>query len=346
MAACPGPCGVDTSAVQAETRYARSGDVSIAYQVLGDGPFDLVFVPGVVSNVEYEWNDPLWADFQRTLASFSRLILFDKRGQGLSDRVADLPTLEQRMDDVRAVMDAAGSERAAIFGISEGGPMADPLRGDLSGAGVRPRPLPNVAPPRSGSGLAARASAGSMAGDHRRPRAPLGHARLRGRRDTRPESRLRRRRAMAGLLRELPPHEREPRAAAALMQMSINYDVRPVLPAVAVPTLVLHREGDTAFGQVPDGSRFMAERIPGAQFALLPGGNHFPWLGESEPVLRETNAFLEEAWQSAAWEDAEPESRPRDGARTPRRARSSSRAPSRTSSPAPASPSRTVAATS
>ena len=111
-------------AVQPETRYAKSGDVSIAYQIVGEGPFDLVFVPGFVSNVEYEWNDPLWADFHRRLASFSRLIMFDKRGTGLSDRVADLPTLETRMDDVRAVMDAAGSERAAVFGISEGGPMA------------------------------------------------------------------------------------------------------------------------------------------------------------------------------------------------------------------------------
>ena len=108
----------------AETRYARSGDVHIAYQVVGEGPFDLVFVPGFVSNVEAIWESPARARFFRRLASFSRLILFDKRGTGLSDRTSQIFTLEQRMDDVRAVMDAAGSERAALFGISEGGPMS------------------------------------------------------------------------------------------------------------------------------------------------------------------------------------------------------------------------------
>jgi len=108
-----------------ETRYARSGDLSIAYQVIGDGPLDLVYVPGWVSNIETAWEDPHVSRFLERLVSFSRLILFDKRGTGLSDRVPinELPTLEQRMDDVRAVMDAAGSERAALFGASEGGVM-------------------------------------------------------------------------------------------------------------------------------------------------------------------------------------------------------------------------------
>src|SRR5580658_5873165 len=104
------------------TRYAKSGEVNIAYQVTGKGPLDLIYVPGWVSNVEYAWEEPSYARFLRRLASFSRLILFDKRGTGLSDRVPanELPTLEQRMDDLRAVLDAAGSERAAIFSISEG----------------------------------------------------------------------------------------------------------------------------------------------------------------------------------------------------------------------------------
>src|SRR5574342_913221 len=106
-----------------ETKYARSGEVNIAYQIVGDGSRDLVFVMGWVSHLDYFWQEPTFARFLRRLASFARLILFDKRGTGLSDRVADLPTLEQRMDDVRAVMDAAGSERAALLGISEGGPM-------------------------------------------------------------------------------------------------------------------------------------------------------------------------------------------------------------------------------
>src|SRR3954466_11979207 len=111
--------------MQPETQYAKSGDVHIAYQVVGDGPIDLVYVPGWISHVEYLWELPATARALQRLASFSRLILFDKRGTGLSDRVpeAALPTLEQRMDDVRAVMDAVGSERAALFGASEGGPM-------------------------------------------------------------------------------------------------------------------------------------------------------------------------------------------------------------------------------
>src|SRR2546429_4524647 len=108
-----------------ETRYARSGDLNIAYQVTGDGPRDLVYVPGWVSNIEMMWEEPAMVHFLERLASFSRLILFDKRGTGLSDRVADtqLPTLEQRMDDVRSVCDAVGSKRAALFGVSEGAPM-------------------------------------------------------------------------------------------------------------------------------------------------------------------------------------------------------------------------------
>src|SRR5436305_274536 len=109
-----------------ETRYAKSGDIHIAYQIVGDGPLDLVYVPGWVSHVEYQWESPAFARALQRLASFTRLIIFDKRGTGLSDRVPEsaLPTLEQRMDDVRAVMDAAGSERAALYGDSEGGPMS------------------------------------------------------------------------------------------------------------------------------------------------------------------------------------------------------------------------------
>src|ERR1700676_4221712 len=109
-----------------QTRYAKSGDVHIAYQVVGTGPVDLVFVQGWVTNVELWWEEPRWASFYERLASFSRLILFDKRGTGLSDRgsVRGVPTLEERMDDVRAVMDAVGSDAAFVLGLSEGGPMS------------------------------------------------------------------------------------------------------------------------------------------------------------------------------------------------------------------------------
>ncbi|MHC4707795.1 MAG: alpha/beta fold hydrolase, partial [Planctomycetota bacterium] len=106
-----------------DTKYAKSGDINIAYQVIGESPFDLVLVPGWVSHIEYAWEQPLFAKFLHRLASFCRLIILDRRGTGLSDPVAQLPTLEQRMDDIRAVMDAAGSERATLFGISESGPM-------------------------------------------------------------------------------------------------------------------------------------------------------------------------------------------------------------------------------
>jgi pimeloyl-ACP methyl ester carboxylesterase len=107
-----------------ETLYALSGDVAVAYQVIGKGQLDLLIVPGFVSHLEQAWEDPAYARFLQQLSSFSRLIRFDKRGTGLSDRSVEIPTLEQRMDDVRAVMDAAGSKRAALFGISEGGPMS------------------------------------------------------------------------------------------------------------------------------------------------------------------------------------------------------------------------------
>ena len=110
--------------MQPDTHYARSGDVRIAYQVVGSEPLDLVFIPGFISNLDHYWDDPTLAHFLTRLSSFSRLILLDKRGTGLSDRLGSLPTLEERMDDVRAVMDAVGSERAAIFGISEGGAMS------------------------------------------------------------------------------------------------------------------------------------------------------------------------------------------------------------------------------
>ena len=124
----------------------KSGDVNIAYQVVGDGPFDLVWVPGWISNVEASWEVPEYAHFLDRLASFSRLILFDKRGTGLSDPVAvdRLPTLEQRMDDVRAVLDAAGSERAALFGASEGGQSERPLRCDISGSRSGARPARSI----------------------------------------------------------------------------------------------------------------------------------------------------------------------------------------------------------
>ena len=151
-----------------DTHYTRSGDKRIAYQVVGDGPMDLVFVPGFVSNLELSWEEPSLAHFLFRLSSFSRLILFDKAGTGLSDRTANLPTLEERMDDVRAVMDAVGCEHAALFGISEGGAMQHALRRDFSGADEGARPVRHLRPfllvgsaARKSSSPSSRASTGT-----------------------------------------------------------------------------------------------------------------------------------------------------------------------------------------
>ena len=165
-----------------ETRYARSGDVNIAYQVVGDAPRDLVLVPGWVSNIEVFWEHPPVARFLQRLASFTRLILFDKRGTGLSDRLGALPNLETRMDDVRAVLDAVGSERAALFGYSEGGAMCALFAATHPGADVGADHVRQLRPPqahaRPSLGAPAR-GAGTVARDDPaglgRPRGP-GHS--------------------------------------------------------------------------------------------------------------------------------------------------------------------------
>ena len=269
-----------------ETRYAKSGDVNIAYQVVGAGPRDLVLVPGWVSNSEVFWEEPGLSRFLRRLASFSRLILFDKRGTGLSDRVTDLPTLETRMDDVRAVMDAVGSERAALLGYSEGGPMCALF------AATYP----------------ARTSALIMIGSYGRrtwaPEYPWGptpeqHQEFfskcerewggpvgldaRGPSVARDE---RFRQWWARLLRM----GASPGANLALLRMNAEVDVRHVLPAVRVPTLILHSVGDRALDV--RASRYMAERIPGAKYVELPGDDHLPWLSDADAILDEVEEFL------------------------------------------------------
>jgi pimeloyl-ACP methyl ester carboxylesterase len=278
--------------VQPETRYADSGGVNIAYQVLGDGPRDLVFVMGWVSNIEVMWEEPMLARFLTRLASFSRLILFDKRGTGLSDRVTDMPSLEVRMDDVRVVMDAVGSERAALFGVSEGGPMSAlfsatyPSRvSALVMHGGFPRRIRTPDFPWGPTeqerrawieqmrrewggtfGLAARAP--SMVGDER-------FSRWWGR-----------------LLRM----GASPAAVMALVAMNDEIDIRHILPAIRVPTLLLHSMRDAT---IPIGaSRYMAERIPGARLVELPSADHLPWLSDAEAVLGEIEEFVTGARRS------------------------------------------------
>ncbi|MFB3111799.1 MAG: alpha/beta fold hydrolase, partial [Gemmatimonadales bacterium] len=269
--------------MEPETRYAKSGDVNIAYQVLGDGPFDLVFVPGFVSHLECGWEDPSYARFFHRLASFSRLIMFDKRGTGLSDRVSvnELPTLEQRMDDVRAVMDAVGSERAALFGSSEGGPMSVlfaatyPERTSallLYGSFARLmevqisadqlQPFLDAAERSWGQGMATGMFAPSRADDPQFKQWWARHERLGG----------------------------SPGDAIALFRMNMEIDVRHVLPTIRVPTLVLHRTGDQV---VPvNQGRYVADHIPGAKYVELPGIDHMPFLGDADAILDELQEFL------------------------------------------------------
>ncbi len=266
-----------------ETRYAKSGDVNIAYQVVGDGPFDLVWVPGWVSHLEHDWDEPSSARFLNRLASFSRLIRLDKRGTGLSDRVspAELPTLEERMDDVRAVMDAVGSERAALLGASEGGSLGAlfaatyPERTTalvLYAANARHpahdltaeqlQPILDAFERSWGQGMALPMWAPSRADD---PQLKEWGARF---------ERL----------------GASPGAAVALFRMAAAIDIRHVLPAIRVPTLILHRTGDQAL-PVMD-SRYMAEQIPGAKYVELPGIDHWWFVGDSDAILDEIQEFL------------------------------------------------------
>jgi class 3 adenylate cyclase len=274
--------------VQPETRYADSGGLSIAYQEVGDGPRDLVLVPGWLSNVELFWEEPSCAYFLRRLASFSRLILFDKRGTGLSDRVsaAELPTLEQRMDDVRAVMDAVGSKRAALYGYSEGGPMCALFAATypertlaLIMDGSYPRRLRTADYPW-----------GTTEEEHERWLeqirtgwgGPVGLA-------TRAPSRAddpRFRDWWARFLRM----SASPGAVLALTEMNARIDIRHLLSAIRVPTLVMHRPNERTFEV--GGSRYMAERIPGANYIELPGIDHLPWVGEPDATLDEIEEFL------------------------------------------------------
>jgi class 3 adenylate cyclase len=278
-----------------EIRYARSGDVHIAYQALGEGPFDLVYVPGAVSNVELSWDNPVRAEAYRRLASISRLILFDKRGTGLSDRVSGMPSLEMRMDDVRAVLDAVGSERAALFGTSEGGPMSV-----LFAATYPERTFALV--------LFGSTPRFVWAPDF--PWAPTVDD------YERRIAEIERRWGSPEFVREMfenwvpsMAHDEaalrnfgrvhrngaSPGAAAALQRMNMEIDVREVLPSIHVPTLVIHR---TEMSVDVRGARLMAERIPGAQYLELTGRDNTPFsVGDADQIFDEISRFLTESWE-------------------------------------------------
>ncbi len=264
-----------------ETRYARSGSLDIAYQVIGDGPMDLVMIPGFVSNLELTWEDPAESRFMRHLASFSRLIRFDKRGTGLSDRVPveKLPSLEERMDDVRAVMDVAGSERASLFGLSEGGPMS------IMFAATYPNRVERLV--LYGS-YANRGTAEADRGAALIKRIELtwgtGEV-LAGRSGAAGED--------LSIRRQLARQERQcatPGAAAALVQMSGQIDVTDVLHVISAPTLVLHRVDDPNLSV--EGSRELAAGIRDAKYVEMTGAEHIPWVGDSDAILEEIEEFL------------------------------------------------------
>jgi class 3 adenylate cyclase len=269
------------------TQYARAGDVSVAYQVVGDGPSDLIVLPGFISHLECAWEEPTFARFLRRLSSFSRLILFDKRGSGLSDPVVGAPLLEERLDDMNAVLDAVGSSHASLLGMNEGGAM-----GVLYAA---------TYPQRTTSLITANGYAAMLESDER----PWGYDE----------------RGLAVLLEATVEHwgtgigfdqflasagnddglkkwwarfqrmGASPSMARALVMMMAKVNVVDVLPAVHVPTLVAHTRRDSVTPVAE--SHFMAERIPGARLVELPGEDHLPWYGDGGVALAdEVEEFL------------------------------------------------------
>ena len=269
-----------------EVRYTWAGDLSIAYQVIGDGQHDLVVIPGWVSNIDLFWEEPSFVRFFNGLSSFSRVILFDKRGCGLSDKVLHAPTLEERMDDVLAVMDAVGSQRASLFGYSEGGSMAalfaavHPERTQalmICGGYARKlwaddypwgtteaeseayfESLPHV----WGGPVGVEYIAPSMAGD---PRFREWWAKfLRG---------------SASIT-----------TSTLISDVNMAVDVRHILPSIQAPTLILHAKDDPMI--TIDNGRYLAEHIPGAVLVALDTADHLPWVGSPEQIVAEVRRFI------------------------------------------------------
>jgi pimeloyl-ACP methyl ester carboxylesterase/class 3 adenylate cyclase len=271
------------------TQYARSGDASIAYQVVGDGPLDVVLVLGFATHLELQWESPAFARFFERISSFSRLIIFDKRGTGLSDPVTEVPTLEQRIDDVRAVMDAAGSERAALFGISEGGPMSvlfaatHPERVTalvLYGAMGRTTEAPDY--PWASPAEALRESAAEFI-------APYWGQQAEGMVELFAPSFADDPQAVEFTAR-MERSAASPAMVQQIFEMFLDIDVRAVLPTIHVPTLVIHRRGDRVVSR--HAGQELAKRIPHARYVELPGIDHLPWAGDWEGVLGEIEEFL------------------------------------------------------
>ncbi len=285
-----------------ETRYAKSGDLNIAYQVSGDGPFDLVFIPGYVTHLELHWDIPSFVPVLDRLGSFARLIRFDKRGTGMSDRVSGAPTLEARMDDVRAVMDAVGSRRAAFYGLSEGAAMAllfaatyPDRTAALVVRSAFPRRMwaPDYPWGRTEEEYEREVAAAlEIFGPRERA---LAVVRMLGQFDD----------AEAESFLQLLRYGSSPGSLEALHRMNKEIDVRHVLPAVRVPTLILHGSEDTI---VPlEVAQYVAEKIPTARVVEVPGAGHLAFGKPALDAAAEQERFLTEAWEGGAWQEDEPE---------------------------------------
>jgi class 3 adenylate cyclase len=285
-----------------ETRYAKSGEVSIAYQVVGKGEHDIVFVPGYISNVELVWEWEPWARLYELLAGLGRLIIFDKRGTGLSDRTGGIAQLETRMDDVRAVMDAAGSERAALIGASEGAPMtllfaatypqrttAAVLYGSASARATWAPDFPDALTREEWlERIPAREQEFGTSAGIERALAWLAPS-LQG--DD----------AFVDWWARFERQSASPSAITQLYRMNMEVDIRHVLPIIRVPTQFVHRVGDA----IPVAqSRYMAERIPGAELVELPGTDHAPFV-DPDQLLKPISEFLQRVWEQRLWEQAE-----------------------------------------
>lgn len=279
------------------TRFAQSGEVNIAYQVVGEGEFDVVFIPGAISHVDLIWDDTPKARFFERVSSFCRLIVFDKRGTGASDP-AEVGDLETRIDDVRAVMDAVGSRRAALVGASEGGPMSllfAALHPDRVAALALYASLPRFtwAPDFPWAEPLAERERGREAEARRWGTVEQAREWLPDASEAEVIEAARRRRLSAS-----------PSSYLKMSQMNSSIDVRNVLSSIAVPTLVLHRIGD----EMPiEGARWTAAQIPGASFVELQGNEHLPYLGDWEAIVDSIGSFFQGVWKRGDWEEPEHE---------------------------------------
>jgi pimeloyl-ACP methyl ester carboxylesterase/DNA-binding CsgD family transcriptional regulator len=275
------------------TCYARTGDAHVAYQVVGAGPADVAVTPGFISHLDLQWESTAYRRFVRRLAVCGRVIRYDKRGTGLSDPVPAVPTLEQRVDDLCAVLDAAGSARAVVFGFSEGGPTAirfaarEPQRTAgliLYGTASMPPP-PDIARcfrdavGRWGQGATLEMLAPSLLSSP----------------------------AQLETAAALERASASPAMAAALVEAMVRTDVRSLLPDVAVPTLVIHRQGDLI--KVEQG-RYLADHIPGAEYVELDGADHLPWVGDTDAVVAPIERFLRRFGRQHRPPPAAPHPRP------------------------------------